>query len=124
MKIVYTLINVRDKYRLVPPGQAWKWIHEIEGYQQAEVVFDGLKRKIRENRLRLANLYMSASTASASLFRPVRFQYKGPIVYDNNIHVNRIIHVHLDITDHKDRINLPPFFQTPTGSNDENFTHP
>lgn len=124
MKIVYTLINVRDKYRLVPPGQAWKWIHEIEGYKQAEVVFDGLKRKIRENRLRLANLYMSESTASASLVRPVRFQYKGPIVYDDSIHVNRIIHEHLDSSDDPDLIDYPAPIQSLKGPNYENLNHP
>lgn len=124
MKVVYTLINVRDKYRLVPPGQAWKWIHEIEGYKQAHVVFEDLKRKIRENRLRLANLYISESPACVTLVRPVQFQYKGPIVYDDSIHVNRIIHEHLDSTDDKDPIDRPHLFQTPQGSNHDNFNHP
>lgn len=124
MKIVYTLINDRDKYRLVPPGQAWKWIHEIEGYKQAHVVFEGLKRKIRDSRVRLANLYISESPTCATLVRPVHFQYKGPIVYDDSIHVNRIIHEHLDSTDDKDLIDYPAPIQSLKGPNYENFNHP
>jgi hypothetical protein len=102
VKVIYTLINVHGKYRLVPPGQAWKWIHEVEGFKQADVVFEGLKRKIRESRLRLANLYISASPTDATLVRPAHFHYKGPIVFDEHIHVNRIIHEHLDTTDDSD----------------------
>lgn len=124
MKVVYTLINVRDKHRLVPPGQAWKWIHEIESFRQVEVVFEYVKRKIRYSRLRLANLYISESSTCANLIRPVHFQYKGPIVYDDSIHVNRIIHEHLDNTDDKDAGDFLTSFPTLKASNHEKPNHP
>jgi hypothetical protein len=94
--LTYTLINVHGKHRLVPPGQAWKWMVEIEEDTDLQAVFIQIKRKIRDNRLRLANLYEHDPTVAAGRVRPQDFAYKGPIVYDDQIRVHRIIHEHLD----------------------------
>jgi hypothetical protein len=65
-------------------------------------VFIQIKRKIRDNRLRLANLYEHDPTVAAGRVRPQDFAYKGPIVYDDQIRVHRIIHEHLDATNDHD----------------------
>jgi hypothetical protein len=95
MKLSYMLINRSGKARKVPQGQAWQWIHYLEDESQLALMFAQLKRKIRDNRLVLANLHIehtpSAAITGASPALP-RFAYKGPIIFDNSIRPQRVFH--------------------------------
>ena len=102
MRLQYTLINPHDKYRLIPPGQVWKWIIEIEDAQDISKAYLTLKRKIRDNRLRLVNLYICETSSPTDWMRPSDFPYKGPIEYVDQIFLSRIIHEHLDSSSEHD----------------------
>ncbi|MEI7495871.1 MAG: hypothetical protein WCK66_06350 [Betaproteobacteria bacterium] len=96
MKITYMLFNRTGKGRRIPAGDAWQWIHHIEDEQQMKAVFSKIKKRIRENRLTLANLHIEQRNSSDDFLEMATFEYKGPIIYDETISPKRIIFVHED----------------------------
>ena len=84
------------KGRRIPAGDAWQWIHHIEDEQQMKTVFSKIKKRIRENRLTLANLHIEQRNSSDDFLEMATFEYKGPIIYDETISPKRIIFVHED----------------------------
>ena len=85
-----------SKGRRIPAGDAWQWIHHIEDEQQMKAVFSKIKKRIRENRLTLANLHIEQRNSSDDFLEMATFEYKGPIIYDETISPKRIIFVHED----------------------------
>ena len=96
MKITYMLFNRTGNGRRIPAGDAWQWIHHIEDEQQMKAVFSKIKKRIRENRLTLANLHIEQRNSSDDFLEMATFEYKGPIIYDETISPKRIIFVHED----------------------------
>jgi len=96
MKITYMLFNRTGKGRRIPAGDAWQWIHHIEDEQQMKAVFSKIKKRIRENRLTLANLHIEQRNSSDDFLEMATFAYKGSIIYDETISPKRIIFVHED----------------------------
>ena len=102
MKISYILWNRSGKGRKVPTGQAWQWIHEVEDERQMVNIFKRLKKTIRECRLTLVNLHIEQRDCSDELLETATFAYKGPILYDEKIAPQRIMHVHEDTFEDQD----------------------
>jgi hypothetical protein len=96
MKLTYMLFNRTGKGRRIPAGDAWQWIHHIEDEKQMKAVFSKIKKRIRENRLTLANMHIEQRNSSDDFLEMATFEYKGPIIYDETISPKRIIFVHED----------------------------
>ena len=96
MKISYMLLNRTGKGRRIPAFHAWQWIHHIEDEKQMKAVFTRIKKRIREDRLTLANLHIEQRHTSDDFLEMATFEYKGPIVYDESIVPKRIIFLHED----------------------------
>jgi hypothetical protein len=96
MKVSYMLLNKTGKARKVPPGQAWQWTFHVEDAAQLARVLDHLKREIRDNRLALANLRFERHMLDVDSPDEVNFSYKGPVIYDGDIHPQRIINRHAE----------------------------
>ncbi len=99
MKISYMLVNRSGKGRRIPPGDAWQWIHHVEDAAQMKAVFFKLKKRIRENRLCLANLRLEQRASDDDFLEMARFEYKGPVIEDDTISPKRIILVHEESVD-------------------------
>jgi hypothetical protein len=99
MKITYMLVNRSGKGRRIPAGDAWQWIHHVEDAPQMKVVFLKLKKRIREDRLSLANLHIEQRLSSEDFLELATFEYKGPVIYDESISPKRIIFVHEESVD-------------------------
>jgi hypothetical protein len=105
MKVIYTLLNKTGKARKIPPGQAWQWTYHVEDASQLQDVLTHLKREIRDNRLALANLRFERHTLDVETPDEITFAYKGPIIYDGDIHPQRIINRHAVDAHHSDNAN-------------------
>lgn len=99
MKLSYVLMNRSGKARKIPPGEAWQWIHHLEEEAQLVPMFVQLKKKIRDNRLTLANLRVECPGAATARAKATRFSYKGPIIFDQTIRPHRVIHQNEDFID-------------------------
>jgi hypothetical protein len=99
MKITYMLVNRSGKGRRIPAGDAWQWIHHVEDAPQMKAVFLKLKKRIREDRLSLANLHIEQRLSSEDFLELATFEYKGPVIYDESISPKRIIFVHEESVD-------------------------
>ncbi len=99
MKITYMLVNRSGKGRRIPAGDAWQWIHHAEDAPQMKEVFLKLKKKIRDDRLTLANLHIEQRLSSEDFLELATFEYKGPVIYDESISPKRIIFVHEESVD-------------------------
>ena len=99
MKITYMLVNRSGKGRRIPAGDAWQWIHHVEDVAQMKVVFLKLKKRIRDDRLTLANLHFEQRECSADAMEMASFEYKGPVIDDETIAPKRIIFVHEESVD-------------------------
>jgi len=88
------LLNKSGKARKIPPGHAWKWTYHVEDASQLSQVLVKLKREIRDNRLALANLQIERHQLEVEVPQDVKFDYKGPIIYDGAIQPQRIINRH------------------------------
>jgi len=99
MKITYMLVNRSGKGRRIPAGDAWQWIHHAEDVSQLKAVFLKLKKRIRDDRLTLANLHFEQRQASKDLIEMARIEYKGPVIEDETISPKRIICVHEESVD-------------------------
>lgn len=95
MKVSYMLLNKSGKARKIPPGHAWKWTYHVEDASQLSQVLVKLKREIRDNRLALANLQIERHQLEVEVPQEIRFDYKGPIIYDGAIQPQRIINRHV-----------------------------
>ena len=62
-------------------------------------IFLKLKKRIRDDRLTLANLHFEQRQASKDLIEMARFEYKGPVIEDETISPKRIICVHEESVD-------------------------
>ena len=94
MKVTYMLVNRSGKGRRIPAGDAWQWIHHAEDVSQLKAVFLKLKKRIRDDRLTLANLHFEQRQAVQDWMEMARFEYKGPVIEDETISPKRIICVH------------------------------
>ena len=94
MKITYMLVNRSGKGRRIPAGDAWQWIHHVEDVSQLKAVFLKLKKRIRDDRLTLANLHFEQRDSSGGFMEMASFEYKGPVIVDETISPKRIIFVH------------------------------
>ena len=99
MKITYMLVNRSGKGRRIPAGDAWQWILHVEDAPQMKAVFLKLKKRIREDRLSLANLHIEQRLSSEDFLELATFEYKGPVIYDESISPKRIIFVHEESVD-------------------------
>ena len=99
MKITYMLLNRSGKGRRIPAGDAWQWIHHVEDAPQMKAVFLKLKKRIREDRLCLANLHFEQRDSSEEFMEMASFEYKGPVIHDETISPKRIIFVHEESID-------------------------
>jgi hypothetical protein len=99
MKITYMLVNRSGKGRRIPAGDAWQWIHHVEDVAQMKAVFLKLKKRIRDDRLTLANLHFEQRECSADAMEMASFEYKGPVIDDETIAPKRIIFVHEESVD-------------------------
>jgi hypothetical protein len=93
------LVNRSGKGRRIPAGDAWQWIHHVEDAPQMKAVFLKLKKRIREDRLSLANLHIEQRLSSEDFLELATFEYKGPVIYDESISPKRIIFVHEESVD-------------------------
>jgi hypothetical protein len=96
MKVSYVLRNHAGKSRKIPAGESWQWHHFVEDEEQANAVLAGLKRKIRDNRLQLANLFIDQYRVTDFEKLKVHFAYKGQVQYDDRLCPKRIINQHED----------------------------
>ncbi len=96
MKVSYVLRNHAGKSRKIPPGESWQWHHFVEDEEQANAVLADLKKKIRENRLQLVNLFVDKLSIRDFQTLKVRFTYKGEVQYDDQLRPKRIINQHED----------------------------
>ena len=99
MKITYMLVNRSGKGRRIPAGDAWQWIHHAEDVSQLKAVFLKLKKRIRDDRLTLANLHFEQRDSSGGFMEMASFEYKGPVIVDETISPKRIIFVHEESVD-------------------------
>jgi hypothetical protein len=99
MKITYMLVNRSGKGRRIPAGDAWQWIHHVEDAPQMKAVFLKLKKRIREDRLSLANLHIEQRLSSEDFLELATFEYKVSVIYDESISPKRIIFVHEESVD-------------------------
>ena len=99
MKITYMLVNRSGKGRRIPAGGAWQWIHHVEDAPQMRAVFLKLKKRIRVDRLTLANLHLEQRQSSEDFLEMASFEYKGPVIYDETISPKRIILLHEESVD-------------------------
>lgn len=97
MKVSYVLRNHAGKSRKIPAGESWQWNHFVEDEEQASAVLADLKKKIRENRLQLANLFVDKFSITDFEKLNVRFSYKGQVQYDDGLCLKRIINQHEDL---------------------------
>ena len=58
-----------------------------------------LKKRIRVDRLSLANLHLEQRQSSEYFLEMASFEYKGPVIYDETISPKRIILVHEESVD-------------------------
>ena len=93
------LVNRSGKGRRIPAGGAWQWIHHVEDAPQMRAVFLKLKKRIRVDRLSLANLHLEQRQSSEDFLEMASFEYKGPVIYDETISPKRIILVHEESVD-------------------------
>ena len=93
------LVNRSGKGRRIPAGGAWQWIHHVEDAPQMRAVFLKLKKRIRVDRLTLANLHLEQRQSSEDFLEMASFEYKGPVIYDETISPKRIILVHEESVD-------------------------
>jgi len=93
------LVNRSGKGRRIPAGGAWQWIHHVEDAPQMRAVFLKLKKRIRVDRLTLANLHLEQRQSSENFLEMASFEYKGPVIYDETISPKRIILVHEESVD-------------------------
>jgi hypothetical protein len=96
MKVSYVLRNHAGKSRKIPAGESWQWHHFVEDEAQANAVLADLKKKIRDNRLQLANLFVDKLSVTDFEKLNVRFTYKGQVQYDDRLCPKRIINQHDD----------------------------
>jgi len=96
MKVSYVLRNHAGKSRKIPVGESWQWHHFVEDEAQANAVLADLKKKIRDNRLQLANLFVDKFSVTDFEKLNVRFTYKGQVQYDDRLCPKRIINQHDD----------------------------
>jgi len=96
MKVSYVLRNHAGKSRKIPIGESWQWHHFVEDEAQANAVLADLKKKIRDNRLQLANLFVDMLSVTDFEKLNVRFTYKGQVQYDDRLCPKRIINQHDD----------------------------
>ena len=96
MKVSYVLRNHAGKSRKIPIGESWQWHHFVEDEAQANAVLADLKKKIRDNRLQLANLFVDKLSVTDFEKLNVRFTYKGQVQYDDRLCPKRIINQHDD----------------------------
>jgi threonine aldolase len=68
----------------------------VEDEAQANAVLAELKKKIRENRLQLVNLFVDKLTITDFQKLKVQFVYKGEVQYDDQLRPKRIINQHED----------------------------
>ena len=99
MKITYMLVNRSGKGRRIPAGDSWQWIHHVEDVSQLKAVFLKLKKRIRDDRLTLANLHFEQRDSSGGFMEMASFEYKGPVIVDETISPKRIIFVHEESVD-------------------------
>ncbi|MFM9992484.1 MAG: hypothetical protein ACKVOY_13725, partial [Burkholderiaceae bacterium] len=99
MKITYMLVNRSGKGRRIPAGDAWQWIHHAEDVSQLKAVFLKLKKRIRDDRLTLANLHFEKLDSSGVFMEMAIFEYKGHVIDDETISPKRIIFVHEESVD-------------------------
>lgn len=96
MKVSYVLRNHAGKSRKIPAGESWQWHHFVEDEAQATAVLADLKKKIRENRLQLVNLFIDKLSIREFEKLKVQFSYKGEVQYDDHLCPKRIINQHVD----------------------------
>ena len=96
MKVSYVLRIHAGKSRKIPIGESWQWHHFVEDEAQANAVLADLKKKIRDNRLQLANLFVDKFSVTDFEKLNVRFTYKGQVQYDDRLCPKRIINQHDD----------------------------
>ncbi len=97
MKVSYVLRNHAGKSRKIPIGECWQWHHFVEDEAQASAVLADLKKKIRENRLQLVNLFVDKFSIRDFQKLKVQFTYKGEVQYDDQLCPKRIINQHEDV---------------------------
>ena len=97
MKVSYVLRNHAGKSRKIPAGESWQWHHFVEDEEQASAVLAELKKKIRENRLQLVNLFVDKLAVDDFEKLKIRFSYKGQVQYDDRLCPKRIINQHEDL---------------------------
>ena len=93
------LVNRSGKGRRIPAGDAWQWIHHVEDVAQMKAVFVKLKKRIRDDRLTLANLHFEQRDSSGEFMEMASFECKGPVIDDETIAPKRIIFVHEESVD-------------------------
>ena len=96
MKVSYVLRNHAGKSRKIPAGESWQWHHFVEDEAHANAVLVDLKKKIRDNRLQLANLFVDQFPVTDFGKLNVYFSYKGQVQYDDRLCPKRIINQHED----------------------------
>lgn len=96
MKISYFLHNISGLGRKIPAGEAWQWHHNIEDLDQANTVLTYLKRRMKENRLALANLYVDKVR-----IREAGFDFED-VLGDETVEYNELLEAKRIINKHED----------------------
>ena len=96
MKISYFLHNFSGLGRKIPAGEAWQWHNHIEDLDQANTLFTYLKKRMKENRLALANLYVDKIRLSEAGPDLMNVLGDEPVEYNELLAAKRIINKHED----------------------------
>jgi hypothetical protein len=99
MRVSYFLHNASGLGRKIPRGEAWQWLHNIEDLDQAKTLFDHLKRRIAENRLTLANLYVDKIPLTQISSDLKNALGEEPVEYNEVLTATRIINKHEEFLD-------------------------
>jgi hypothetical protein len=111
MKVSYFLHNVSGSGRKIPQGEAWQWLHNIEDLDQAAILFTHLKKRIAENRLAIANLYIDRQPLAQTSMDLKDVWGEEPIEYIEDLTAKRIINKHENFLDDDSVIRTWPLRQ-------------
>lgn len=96
MKLSYVLFNKSDKECDIPLGQAWKWILHLEHEFEIDLIYKNLKQKVSSGKLTLLNLEIDQNFTSDYLLNFAGKALNEPVLYDEFIHISRIISTHVE----------------------------
>ena len=91
MHFSYILHNKDGRGRRVPRGQAWQWIHEVEGVENLGPILEWIDLRVAIDQLHLLNVYLDHTEITAPKNACISFECKAQVVYSHVTVPDRII---------------------------------